>query len=655
MIDTIAAFDGRLAKIEGAARSGKTQALVARCAQLIQNGEAPASIAVAVTNAFAAQAFRARLRRALPAAKAGAAASVRICTALDAAVDVLSSPAAREATGRVPRILNGAEYNFFLEDIKTTGEPARKLRSMLGFIERKSSSYEPREEWAAEGSEVAKLLGYATRILKLRGAMLESEAPMIAADFLKSDAGQSARAQFAYVLCDDFQNFSHAEQTCLCLLADKQIMVAGNPNETMTKRGSHPYVEGFLKFDAVRRDVEVFHLEGAFGNPQVISLANALCTEGDMNKDYVAGSVTAIERAPEAAGQPCGVQSIKWNTPEDELNGLTKYLRHLLSNQEDVRESHTCVVVANRRWAVMVEKLLRRRGFNVSCAGATGTLAGDPRNSSRARALLAYTKLNLLADPTDMTAWRSWCGFDNALTNSDAWMGLQDFAEAENMTLYQALEQVGNAGFGAKEPFLRARTLAEKWRAGQEFIAKNSTRRGFGLMKAIDAEGISEFEAVATDMVGDETAARLFELERASIANPSWTDDPHVIHISTMDNLIGTEYDNVFVVGCVDGFFPVRNAFEVISTDGERNRIMDAERRDFMGGVSKAKQLLVLSHFSKAELEIAERTKMQVVRVKSENGKRMAIVRPSAFLSEAGDAAPTTIGGQALLSEYGLN
>ena len=66
-----------------------------------------------------------------------------------------------------------------------------------------------------------------------------------------------------------------------------------------------------------------------------------------------------------------------------------------------------------------------------------------------------------------------------------------------------------------------------------------------------------------------------------------------------------------------------------LSTDGERNRVMDSERRDFMGGVAKAKHLLVLSHFSKAELELAERTKMQVVRVKSENGKRMAIVRPS--------------------------
>lgn len=654
MIDTIAAFDGRLAKIEGAARSGKTQALVARCAQLIQNGQAPDSILVAVTNAFAAQAFRNRLRRALPANNAGAAENVRVCTALEAAVAVLDAPAAREATGRVPRILNDAEYNFFLEDLKTTGEQPRKLRSMLNYLERKMAGYEMSDGFEGR-SETGKLLNIATQILKLRGAMLPTEAPMLCADFLKSDAGETARGQFAYVLCDDFQNVSHAGQTCLCLLADKQIMVAGNPNEKISARGAHAYVDGFVKFDVVRHDVEVFHLQGAFGNPQVIGLADALCREGEMDAAYVASTATAIERAPEAAGLPEGVQSIKWNTPEDELNGLTKYLRHLLSNQEDVRESHTCVVVANRRWAVMVEKLLRRRGFNVSTAGAAGTLAGDPRNSSRARALLAYTKLNLLADPTDMTAWRSWCGFDNALTNSDAWMGLQDFAEAEGISLYKALEQVGNAGFGAKEPFLRARTLAEKWRSGQEFIAKNSTRRGFGLMKAIEAEGISEFEAVAADMLGDETPARLLEMERASVMNPAWTDDPHVLHISTLKNLCGTEYDNIFVVGAVDGFFPVRGAFEVISTDGERNRVMDAERRDFMSGIAKAKHLLVLSHFSKSELELAERTKMQVVRVKSENGKRMAIVRPTMFLSEAGDAAPTTIGGQALLSEYGLN
>lgn len=656
MIDAIAKCTDRLIKVEGGVRTGKTEALIKRAATLINAGQAPESILVAATNAFSAQAFRQRLRRVLNQAEA--ADRVVIEPALEACVGVLDTPAAREATGRVPRILTDAEYNFFLEDLKTTGEKPRNLRKMLSYFFRQMAEDAPRDEWKTGGAEDT-VYDLAVRVLKLRGGMLAQEAPMICSAFLKSEAGEASRAQFAYVLCDDFQNISHAEQTCLCMLADKQVVVAGNPNETLTARGAHPYTEGFLKFEAVRRDVTVFHLEGAYGNPQVIGMADALASCGDMDGAYVAGSATPIAAEvaegedAEAVEMPTGMQSVKWNTPEDELNGMTKYLRHLLG--AGAREARTCVVVPNRRWAIMAEKMLRRRGFTVSVLGAMGTLAGDPRDSNRARALVAYTKLNLLADPTDMVAWRSWCGFDNALTNSDAWMGLQDYAEAEGKSLYEALKEIGNFGFGAKEPFLRSRALAEKWRAGQEFILKNSGRRGFGLLKAIGAEGVSEFEAVSSQMMGDENAARLFEMERTSVTAPAWPEDPHVLHISTMQNLAGCEYDNLFVLGCIDGFYPQRNAFEVISTEEDRERIMNSERRDFMGGIAKAKQLLVLSHFSKSELELAERSKMQVVRVKSEGGKRMAIVRPTCFLGEAGDAAPTTIGGQALLSQYELN
>ncbi|WP_438893886.1 hypothetical protein, partial [Bacillus cereus group sp. BC4] len=83
------------------------------------------------------------------------------------------------------------------------------------------------------------------------------------------------------------------------------------------------------------------------------------------------------------------------------------------------------------------------------------------RDSARARALVAYTKLNLLADPRDMTAWRSWCGFDNYLTNSDAWGGLQAFAEKRELTLYDALALADQL---EDEPFLRAHALVERWR-----------------------------------------------------------------------------------------------------------------------------------------------------------------------------------------------
>ena len=664
MIDAIATCTDRMVKVEGAARAGKTEALVRRAAALIKAGEAPESLLVTVSNAFAGQAFRQRLARAL--GDAATASKVNIMTALEACVATLDEPAAREATGRVPRILTDAEYNFFLEDMKTTGEKPRTLRNMLGYFYKQMASDAPKDDWNFGGAEDA-VYDLAMRVLKLRSGMLAQEAPALCSVYLKSEAGQAGRAKYAYVLCDDFQNLSHAEQSCVCLLADKQVIVAGNPNETQKVRGSYPYSEGFVKFDAVRRDVKVFHLEGAHGNPEVIAFADALAGCDGMDDAYVAGSAQAIaveapevdaaadEDAVEIPPMPTGIMAIKWNTPEDELNGITKYLRHMLPMNTNLRESRTAIVVPNRRWAIMAEKMLRRRGFNVSTAGAMGTLAGDPRNSSRAKALVAYTKLNLLANPNDMVAWRSWCGFDHALTNSDAWMGLQNFSEEESITLYEALEQVGNAGFGAKEPFLRARALAEKWRAGQEFISKNSSRRGFGLLKAIGGEGISEFEAVADTMVGDETAKQLFELERAAMTNPSWPEDPHVMHIVTTQNLVGTEYDNMFVLGCVDGYFPQRNAFEIISTEEERDRIMVSERRDFMGGVAKAKQTLVLSYFMKSDLELAERTKMQVVRVKSEGGKRMAIVRPTCFLAQAGDAAPTTGGGQALLAEHELN
>ena len=61
MIDVIASFDGRIAKVHGPARSGKTEALARRAVHLLDEGVDPTSILVEVTNGFAAQAFRRRL------------------------------------------------------------------------------------------------------------------------------------------------------------------------------------------------------------------------------------------------------------------------------------------------------------------------------------------------------------------------------------------------------------------------------------------------------------------------------------------------------------------------------------------------------------------------------------------------------------------
>lgn len=642
MKDTVATIDGRIVKVQGPARSGKTETLIRRCVQLVKEGTAPESILVEVTSAFAAQTFRTRLAQALGDADAPAANAVSICTALDACVAVLSSSVAQKATGRVPRLLTAGEYNFFLEDMKTLGEPIRRLRKMLAYFYRQMSDNKPRETWVLGGEEEA-VLAHLERVLTLRDSMLTQEAPALCASFLESDSGETARGSFSFVLCDDFQNLSHAEQTCLCLLADQQLIVCGNPNEQRSTHTANPYAEGFTKFNNVRRDVRVIELSGAYGNKDIIAFTDALCDQGAMDPAFKANKSRDILKG--------GVQLIKWATPEEEINGITKYLRVTLDAEDNLHENRTCVVVPNKRWALLVEKVLKQRGFSVSAAGACSSLGGDPRERKRAKALIAYTKLNLLANPRDMVAWRSWCGFDNFLTNSDAWSGLQDFADQQGLALYDALKRVAELEV---EPFLRASVLAERWYSGQEFLTKNIDRKGFDLLRAIDAEQLPEFSDLEHLIIGDENALQLYLMERDCVNNPSFPDDPHTLHVSSFDTLCATDYDNVFVIGAVDGFIPCRNAFEVISTEDSRDQLINEERRRFYNAVIKAGKRLIISYFSKADLELAEYTKMQVVRVKAEGGNRVAILRPSHFLTEAGNACPGTVGGQSLLAEHGL-
>ncbi|WP_146001783.1 UvrD-helicase domain-containing protein [Eggerthella timonensis] len=644
MIDTIASFEGRIAKVQGPARSGKTEALVRRCARLVGSGVAPASILVEVSSAAATQALRARLRGALGPDERHAADEMHVRTPLETCVAVLDAPAGRAATGRVPRLLNGAEYNFFLEDMKTLGQPIRRLRKMLEFFYRQMSDLAPRDSWLMGGEEEA-VLAHLERVLASRGAMLAQEAPYRCASFLQSDAGEGARGGYAFVLCDDFQNMSRAEQTCLCLLADRQLVVCGNPNQQHATNDAFPCVEGFVQFDERRRGVEAFALTGAFGNPSITALVDSLCDHGDMDPSFKAGSASG-------EGAMSDVMAVKWSTPEDELDGITKFLRVMLDGEEDLHEGRTCVLAPTKCWALMAQRVLKQRGFDVALTGAFCNLGGDPREIARSRALVAYTKLNLLADPFDMTAWRSWCGFGNYLTNSDAWNGLLTFADKRGLTLHDALALTAELD---EEPFARAGALAERWREGQALIAAHGARKGFDLLRAIEADGLPEFEQTARTLVGDEDAAAVFALQRRNVADPALPDDPHVLHVSPYGSLTGLEYDNVFAIAAVDGLMPQRDAFELISTEEERERIMNEERRSFCNSVSKANKRLVVSYFSKAPLELAERSKMQVVRVRAEGSDRVAAVRPTSFLAEAGNDAPSTTGGQTLLAQHGLN
>lgn len=660
--EKIAHHDARMIKVVGAARTGKTETLLERCAALARAGANPSRIFVETTTSFSADAFRARLR-----SKIGDAAdNVAVCTASQMAVLLLGDPAAIRLTGRIPRLLTESERKFLLEDLKTTGLKVRTMRGMLGKFRDKWCALESEPTWLID-SEEAGVHAFLLERLKAYQAMLPEEASYLAVSFLRSDQSRARELRFDYVLCDDFQNMTCAEQTLCCLLANNQVIVAGNPNQTTRADSLPPHPKGFEDFDALRHGVDVFALDIAFANPSVQRFAEAALGEGGLDasirsvrtNDASAGRADApvnpgegiLKGGQDGPPQNEGVRVISWNGPDEELNGMTKYLRFLANRDPDSFSKNTLIVVPNALWARSVGRLLRTRGFSVTAVGTGVSFGGDPRERDRCKALTSYLKLNLLANPADPMAWRCWTGIGNYLANSDAWGSFFAFMNERGLGLVEALNLASSQD---GEVSLRSSALTDAYREGVAFIEANSGRKGFALMRAIGAEGLREFADVSDALAGDESAGELFAIVRTMALFPHFIGPSDKLRIMYAPCLCGLEAENVFVLGAIDGFYPPRDAFEAVSTEGERESCAQRNRRAFFSAASKATGSLMISTFSKAPLELAEQAKMQVARVRSEDGERVALVRPSMFLDEASTAYPGFTGGQQLMMEHNL-
>ncbi len=544
----------------------------------------------------------------------------------------------------MPRVLNKAEYKFLQEDLKVLGATNRKVRGALAYYFKQMSELVDRDEWVLLGEEHTIIKRLESTLVN-RKAVLVQEIAAIAARYLTSEGGKAARGAYTHVLVDDFQNLSTAEQLCACIIAKDQLLVAGNVNECVNLSEITPNPEGFAHFEDKREGVEVITLTKTYGNPNAAKLAQALTAHGDMD--------ASVEAVIEDDDQAAKVIAVKWDYPEKELDALTKYLRMEIDAIPNAHESRTSVIVPNARWAHLLRKVLTQRGFTVSLIGAGEQIGGDPRETERCKAQMAYAKLCLLANPQDVVAWRSWLGFGNFLLNSDLWAKLEELAEQNG---HDMLDELAHVAAQAKEPFPKSHVLAERYKQAQAFIKKDRARRGFALMRAVGADKLPEFSNIMAQLAGDESAAQIAAMVDKSFFAPQFPQNNHILRIMYPQNMVGLEADNVYVFGCVDGFYPSRDAFEVVSTPEAREKVLNDERRAFYGAIAKAQGKLVVSFFSKSNLELAEKSKMQVVRVKADKEHdRIALVRMSQYLTETGDAYPGTTSGQQLLAEYGLD
>ena len=201
----------------------------------------PEDILIETSTAEAARVARRRLVDALAAAGVQDVEDIAGRITVACAQQVLPCwkrprPAPPPAT--LPACSRPSSATSSLEDMKTLGTPARRLRSELGHIKKQWCALAPEDDWAV--GEEKDVLELAHRLLGATNAMLEDEVAYLCGRYLQSDAAL-ARDSGSLVLADDFQNLpSHSRPACACSPATSSSSPAIPTRPCASPRASRP-------------------------------------------------------------------------------------------------------------------------------------------------------------------------------------------------------------------------------------------------------------------------------------------------------------------------------------------------------------------------------------------------------------------------------
>lgn len=673
--------DTPLIKISGPSASGKTEALMQHTVKLIQSGIRPDQIMLESPSSFAAYELSWRLSSLVPdktpitilpwynASHPCDASAITIGTPTSIAQYVIERHAhGKNETAQRPLMHN--EIAFITEDLLTTGIKPRRIRAMLERL-KNMWSYGLTAQEAQLNPEEIDLLSLLQDHLAQLGVYFPEQASNIALEYL--DKKQSPILEWSYILCDDFELLSKSQQTLMCRLAQKQLIVTGEPQATPAKNSwRYAHTAGFDAFEQKRSNVHCITYANSSAHPTALRFAHALSSASHLHSSSQSALISeaVLHPSPRAASDdepsthnPSSLLKkpdqtyiqakdvpllVKWTNPTEELTGMAEFIaekeRFALSCNP---LNATYIVVPNKLWAHNIYLQLASKGIECDPASTLFSITEDPRKLEACKTYRALLLLMLSANPEDMMAWRCWCGLGDYLLGATAWHNAIRYARSHHISLREAILEVP---LHISHAYLCSEQIAQAVSQAYHEIDALLPLRGFSLLQALGSPHHPLFTKAQSQMQGDETVTELWETVKDLLAQPHFSPSTATIRIAFLEHIRGLRARNVYILGAIDGFFPQRDAFELVSTDTNRQKHLDDCRYHIIQGSLRAQENLILSAFESADLELAEQTKMQVSRVRSIHEVRCAVVRPSCFVRLAGQARPFSRSGQELLA-----
>ena len=684
--------------ILGKVASGKTEALVHRVVEYLSGQLSGKSVLVLAASPDAAEKLKRHLAAALdiPANTLGEQ-GVRVSTPRAIALEVLGNPKAQAACGRKPRLLLPFEENILLEDVKASGLRPKRLREMLKFFYRSWTELADDEpSWLVSEEEV-QVHSLLKECLAFTGGILPNELSNLAVKWLRTDETARKAASYDLVLVDDYQLLSLASQVLAGLLAREGLVVTGDMQATSEVFEEYPYATGLIEF-AQADGVQTVQLDACWNSTAVQACCENLIgtaqtheqesrdlagtgENGEREARAFAGannesaqtSVTSqagysaaavVEASAHAAyaetapveNPARNARALSFPTAEAEIAHVAQHIADAI--KKGAQPSDFYLAVPNGVWAKSLNRSLEARGISTAQRPSARMLSGDSRDLRRCKTSRLVTLLALAADPHDMLAWRSWCGFGDWLTHNPGFAALRRYAAQQGLAPYDALATVA-----ADNPCREA--LGELDAAEQASLERISQAFKTGQAALMQLEGLvgrqlidAAWELLDCEQHVQETTAgqggvpadllRLLDVENPKLAHdaaslvdrllmalnePRFPLAQNVVRIGDLAASHGSSYRTVVLSGFVNGFIPKHAYFDPVKTPLDRMGLLyGTDARRVYQAAGCAREELLVTAFTQMDALQAERLDLKVDRVFMREGKRLARISPSELI-----------------------
>jgi DNA helicase-2/ATP-dependent DNA helicase PcrA len=422
---------------------------------------------------------------------------------------------------------------------------------------------------------------------------------MLTVDVLERfpDAREKWQKAFRYILVDEYQDTNHAQYRLLQLLAERHhnVCAVGDPDQSIYAfRGAD--IRNILEFERDFPDTRTIALEQNYRSTNaILESANAVISHNSERKE---------KRLWSELGDGDPVSVVETEDEHSESRYVASQIAGLM--EEGYNADEIAIFYRMNAQSRVLEQTLR-------LAQISYRVIGGPRFYERAEVKDAIAYLQVLDNPADAVSLLRIANKPKRGIGDTTLSRLVAYAEAEGLTLYEALDRPEEAGLGtaAVKAVLGLRRLLEELReaAGQlevpELLQKVYDETG--MITAFEAERTIEARGRVENLEAFVDGAREYQETSDPAAEPSlsgflqeislYADQDALLDaergsvtLMTLHNAKGLEFRAVFLVGLEEDIFPSSRSVE--------EQGIEEERRLFYVGLTRARERLTLTHAS---------------------------------------------------------